>query len=82
MSHGPWLSCFECDELKPDVGDVRAGDTLCKASGRVLDDDGYITPAWCPLLGVALKALCQPRDERPLLSEDYGSTDEEGDPDD
>ena len=84
MKHGPILTCAECDMRDPDSGDVRAGDTLCQAARRVLDDDGDITPDWCPLRASAIARLTERAPvQRPLLSGDYGFTDDEvEDPDD
>ena len=94
MTHGPVLSCFDCDERE----DVSGGETVCNAAlplaPRALDDTG-LTPDWCQFRALAIAAmqaqprawnahpdalrLCGPDGRRPLVSPDYG---EDGELDD
>jgi hypothetical protein len=82
VTHGPILSCLDCDEREG----VSGGDTICNARAPmtpyVLEAD-CVTPAWCPLRAATLRELCRGHGvAHPLLSGDYGFTDEEGDPGD
>jgi len=81
MSHGPVLSCSECDVLDVDE-QLRC---FCTEGAREVHHT-LETPAWCPLRAEALRALFRSRDERLTLagvvSDDLGQYEDGDDPDD
>ena len=82
MRHGPVLTCVECDMRSIKYCGEHDG-ALCAAAQRMLDDDGDVTPDWCPLRASAIAALTErPPVQRTLLSGDYGFDDDGEDPDD